>query len=340
MDNCNDKIYLDDDGDGYGDPNNEWQNSATCHNCVEDNTDCNDADEDEFPGQKWYKDADGDFYSDGTTQISCKKPNAEYEVASKLDKLSCDCDDNDADIQECTWYKDADDDGYSDGTIAPVSCERPPKYKIESELSSMDNDCDDTDKNEHPSQTWYKDADGDGYSDEKTEPAITCERPNGYKIQSEFTGLDDCDDTDKNEHPGQTWYKDTDNDGYSDEKTEPAITCERPSKYKIQSELTGLDDCNDEKPSVYPGATETCGDGVDQDCKNGDLLCPTTTTTTTSTTTTKAQLQALQPQLPHVLLGMRMEMRTDMVIEITLNKIVSSLMVMLKMTVTAKIPTP
>ncbi len=39
-----------------------------------------------------------------------------------------------------------------------------------------------------------------------------------------------------------------------------------------------LADCNDTPspgigPSVHPGATETCGDGIDQDCVGGDLAC-------------------------------------------------------------------
>ena len=32
-------------------------------------------------------------------------------------------------------------------------------------------------------------------------------------------------------------------------------------------------DCNDTSASVYPGAQETCGDGIDQDCDGSDLAC-------------------------------------------------------------------
>jgi len=33
-------------------------------------------------------------------------------------------------------------------------------------------------------------------------------------------------------------------------------------------------DCNDSDDSVYPGAVDICGDGIDQDCSGADLDCP------------------------------------------------------------------
>jgi len=36
---------------------------------------------------------------------------------------------------------------------------------------------------------------------------------------------------------------------------------------------TGAEDCDDSNPSVHPGASEVCGDEVDDDC-DGSIRCP------------------------------------------------------------------
>ena len=39
-------------------------------------------------------------------------------------------------------------------------------------------------------------------------------------------------------------------------------------------QCTGGDDCVDTNPAVHPGATEICGNGLDDDCVGGDEACP------------------------------------------------------------------
>ncbi|MBU0483642.1 MAG: DUF1566 domain-containing protein [Proteobacteria bacterium] len=71
-------------------------------------------------------------------------------------------------------------------------------------------DCDDTNANISPNTTWYKDADGDGYSDGTTQGPI-CSRPAGYSYQVELTATaGDCNDANAAINPGAT---DIPNDG-------------------------------------------------------------------------------------------------------------------------------
>jgi cysteine-rich repeat protein len=89
--------------------------AADCGVCVDGDSDgacasvdCDDSDNLEYPGQTWYKDADTDNYSDGSSQVQCARPSNHY-VSSELIALSGDCNDNDAFINPTTvWYKDLD----------------------------------------------------------------------------------------------------------------------------------------------------------------------------------------------------------------------------------------
>jgi Putative metal-binding motif/Calx-beta domain len=65
------------------------------------------------------------------------------------------------------------------------------------------------------------------------------------------------------------WYKDTDNDGYGDGTTQSS--CTQPAGYKAATQLTATSgDCNDNDDSIYPGAKEICGNGIDDNC-NGQV---------------------------------------------------------------------
>ncbi|MEO1257376.1 MAG: HYR domain-containing protein [Bacteroidota bacterium] len=66
--------YADSDGDSFGDPASGQMHCESCTgDFVSDNTDCDDLDPDEFPGQTWYIDADGDSYG-ASFATACERP--------------------------------------------------------------------------------------------------------------------------------------------------------------------------------------------------------------------------------------------------------------------------
>lgn len=75
----------------------------------------------------------------------------------------------------------------------------------------------------------------------------------------------DCNDNNPLECPNQTWYADTDGDGYSNGSM--IIQCTRPTGYKVVSELIATSgDCNDSNGLVNPSVTEIPNNGIDDDC--------------------------------------------------------------------------
>jgi hypothetical protein len=79
----------------------------------------------------------------------------------------------------------------------------------------------------------------------------------------------DCNDNDPNIHPGATEItdnlKDDDCDGLADEDGQ-----NNPSTNDVDADGDGKSpadgDCDDTDATIHPGATEVCGDGLDQDC--------------------------------------------------------------------------
>lgn len=216
--------------------------------------------------------------------VGCPEPtddaSADKDVDTSTDTDDSAIDTGDSDTGGDTGRVDADNDGSPEGedcddadaTRTPGRAER---------CDSVDNDCDDVvDNNPVDGDTFYGDADADGFGVGST-TITACSAPAGY---SDFST--DCDDAAASSYPGateycngaddncngatdentaadaQTFYADNDGDSYGNAGSS-AHRCEAPVGY-----VTDGTDCDDFDANQFPGATEYCNDD-DDDC-DGD----------------------------------------------------------------------
>jgi len=288
--------YEDYDGDTYGNPDVYNECFRYEPTDVLDDTDCNDDDPDENPGVIWYADYDGDTYGDPDTYNECSRKL----TTDVLDDTDCDDsnlaiypgaaeevgDDVDDDCNgKVTCFKDFDKDGDGNPDLAEVKeisedhCDFPSKRASDNDL-----DCNDNNENQNSSTTWAVDGDGDTYGDPEAIAELQCDAPSGIGIDYVIFDASeaDCDDTDPEIYPyateiagdaidqdcddSFTCFSDADLDGYGD-----ASTVEMPfGCFEWGASEYDDSDCNDSNASIFLGAFEIPGDGIDQDCDGNE----------------------------------------------------------------------
>jgi hypothetical protein len=245
--------YPDDDGDGFGDPMGVITDCAAPDGYVSDGTDCDDRD-------------------------AAVSPDAD-EACNAIDD-DCDTEVDEGVATAPIWYVDADDDGWGDAGSSVRACEAPSGYAdrsgdcddtlartspdgTETCATGADDDCDgDANEPDVPGcLALHPDADSDGLGDAAS--LCLCSPTAAYPVDNAY----DCDDTDASVGVAGTWYADADSDGFGDAAVS-SIACDAPSSY-----VAGTGDCDDADGSAFPGATETCENGTDEDCDGRDASC-------------------------------------------------------------------
>ncbi len=306
-DNCNGQsdegvlltFYYDGDADGFGNVDSTELACAPSTGFVSNSDDCNDA-------QVSYADADGDGFGTGEA-IACgiASNNTDCDdnnngiFPSQLETCNSIDDNCDGEVDEFvlnTYYADADADGFGDANTTSFSCA--PAFGF---VSNSD-DCDD-------SQVTYNDLDGDGFG---AGDAIACGTTNNNLDCDDANNAispdvaEVCNDIDDNcnfevdEFVLNTYYADTDADGFGDVSV-TAYACAAPAGFVDNGEdcddsqllyedvdgdgygntnviacgVVNNLDCNDDVAAVNPGLTEVCGNAVDENCDgNINENCP------------------------------------------------------------------
>jgi hypothetical protein len=245
-----DEGFTDTDADGQSD----CIDTDDDNDNIADNVDCAILDATTWRNGAFYIDEDEDGFGIGEALTLCYGE----EIPGGYALNAGDCNDGDATIKAGTiWYLDADKDRYAASTT--TSCTSPGENYVSNVLPL--GDCDDGNPEINPQTKWYIDVDGDGYP--RAAPVYTqCKRPSymylpflysSGKLASELISLaPDCDDLDPSDKP-QVWYKDFDNDGFTDGTKIENCTGRPFGYYKLQFELRSPElDCNDNNELINP----------------------------------------------------------------------------------------
>jgi hypothetical protein len=106
---------------------------------------------------------------------------------------------------------------------------------------------------------------------------VSSSPPNPNTVDNDSDGFSemqgDCKDADVSIHPGAAEIC---GDGIDQDCSGGDLACPvDPNTVDDDGDGTteNQGDCNDANATIHPGATEICGDGIDQDCSGADLAC-------------------------------------------------------------------